>query len=338
MYTDREPDILIIGGGSGTAAIYPEIARRTEHATAVVGIFDSGGSTGRLREAFGIPAVGDLRNVMMAASRNPAVREMRSHRFTSKDGFRGHSVGNLVVAACVMEHGVKEGVRLAGLFLQVPGRVLPVALEGAELELEDGAGNVIRGEQEIDVYHPVTAEPRVSLVPDVPINGEVAEAIARADLIVIPGGSVYTSLLAALRVRGVAQALREARAPKVLLANLATEQHQTDGWHVIHFVEALQRQDIYPDIVLYNTQQPTPEMLANYAQAGEKPVDCRPELFDRMPMVRFKGAPLLSREAISLNPNDPVKRGLMRHDPVAVANELWQIFAETPASITDNLA
>jgi uncharacterized cofD-like protein len=245
---------------------------------------------------------------------------------------KGHSVGNFVVAACIQKYGLQEGVRQAGLFLQVPGTVLPVALKSAELQLEDGPGNIIRGEHFIDTHRTTHSQPRVWLEPNVTINPDVKDAIDNADLVLIPGGSIYTSLLAALSVDGVAKALKETRAPKVLLSNLATEEHQTDGWHVADYVQALNRHDIHPDIVLYNTAAPTVEMLQNYAEAGEHPVNYDPEGFGRIPCVRAIGAELLARECISPNPNDPIKRGLMRHDATAVSEHLWRLMAETPVA------
>ncbi len=321
------PYVVVIGGGGGTSAIYPEIAARTENAVAILGVFDSGGSTGRLSEQLHIPPVGDFRNVMMAASTNPGVRMLQRHRFGNGD-LKGHPVGNVIVAACVAEYGLAEGLRQASVVLGVPGTILPVTLERAELVLEDGPDNIIRSEHNIDVYETQTAEPRVWLEPHVPLNPLAAEAIQQADLIVIPGGSIYTSLLAALSVDGVGAALAASPARKVLLANLATEQHQTDGWHVADYVLALKRHGIDVDIVLYNDARPTDEMLENYAAEGERPVDITSEGFARIPAVRAIGTALLAGEMAERNPNDPLKRGLMRHDPVAVANHLWAILAE----------
>lgn len=324
MYDHTQPRVVVIGGGSGTAAIYPEIARKTTRATAILGIFDSGGSTGKLSQELGIPAVGDIRNVMMAASENPAIREMRRHRFGEGEAFRGHPVGNLIVAACIEQYGIREGVRQAGMFLQVPGRVLPVALETAELRLQDGT-RLIRGEHRIDTYHTTTATPHVSIAPAVSINPDARSAIEEADLIVIAGGSVYTSLLAVLTVAGVADALRARHGVLVQLTNLATEAHQTNGWHVANYVTLLHRYQIYPDVVLYNNERPSDEMLANYAAEGEHPVAFSPAGFKDIPDVKLIGAPLLSHAKHSTNPNDPIKRGLMRHDAQRVTNVLWGV-------------
>lgn len=329
--TIRDPRVVIIGGGGGTAAIYPKIAAWTTNAVAILGVSDSGGSTGRLSAELKLRLpVGDIRNVMMAASNSPAVRKLRQQRFAGNGTLRGHAVGNMVLAACLSEPGVDidEALELASDFFQVPGTVLPAARTAAELCMEDGPGNVIRGEHAIDVYHTKTREPRVWLEPDVAINPRAEEALRSADIIVIPAGSIYTSILATLSIKGVADILQTSRVPVVMLANLATEKNQTDNWHVSDFVLALQRHGIKIDVVLYNNAAPTAEMLANYAAAGQKPVDASPALFAHIPGIRVLGSPLLSQEPYSQNPNDPVKRGLMRHDANKVVRQLKKILAE----------
>lgn len=325
------PAIAVIGGGGGTAALYPGLAEWTPRITGVLPISDTGGSTGRLSEELELPLpVGDIRNVMMAASQNRAVKRLQRQRFAGNGPLKGHAVGNMLLAACLTEPGLDldEALQLASDFFMTPGTILPVARTAAQLHMEDGPGNIIVGEHKIDVYRTRSSEPRIWLEPDVPINPRADAALRNADLIVIPGGSIYTSLLATLSVNGVARALKESGAPIVMLANLATESHQTDGWHVSDFVLALQRHGIFPDIVVYNNAMPTEEMLANYAAEGQQPVDFRPELFSRIPTVRAIGASLLSRKANVANPNDAVKRGLMRHDAEAVIRILKQILAE----------
>lgn len=322
-----DPKITIIGGGSGTAAIYGEIAAHTKNVTAILGVFDSGGSTGRLSKELDIPPVGDFRNVMMTASKNPAIRRMQRQRFASGDYLQGHSAGNIMIAACVAELGFEKGLEEACALLQVPGRILPVTLDRADLVLQD-ADKIIVGEHQIDVYSPKSREPRVSLSPEVKINPAAQNAIEQADLVVIPGGSIYTSLLAPLSVSGVKEALASTMAPKVMLCNLATEDHQTVKWHVVDYIFALKRHGIDIDIVLYNNEIPTAEMLKNYKRDGEQPVDFSPDKFKLVKNLKLIGAPLLSDDKISQNPNDPVKRGLMRHDRVVVRQQLWEILSK----------
>ena len=329
------PNIVIIGGGGGTSAIFPGIVKWTKNAVAAICMTDSGGSTKRLMDEFdGMLPMGDLRNVAMATSENDEIRDMRQHRYAGNGALKGHSVGNLVFTAYLSDPklALQDAIDRACRFLQVPGRLMPIITKHTQLvmydgETDDGEPRIIRGEHEIDEYETKSAKPRVVLEPPVPLNPDVASAIAVADMIVIPGGSIYTSLLATWAAEGILDAVRAADVPVVLVANLATDEMQTSGWHVADEVLALERHGIRVSDVLYNTEQPTDEMLAKYAAKKQYPIDARPEGFLRIPHVRAIGANLLSHEVYSPNPNDPIERGLMRHDPDAVAEQLQQLHA-----------
>src|SRR5690348_5005054 len=138
------PKIVVIGGGGGTSAIYPEITNWTRNATAVLGVSDSGGSTGRLSIELELPIpVGDLSNVMAAASDNEAVEELRRQRFAGNGALRGHSLRNFAVAGCIADaldagRPLDYGINLAHKFLQVRGRVIPVAHKAMQLCMQDG--------------------------------------------------------------------------------------------------------------------------------------------------------------------------------------------------------
>lgn len=318
---------VVIGGGGGTSMIYPELARTSQQAVAIVSMSDSGGSTGRLSRELGIPPIGDLRNCMMAASNVASVRAMQDYRYGGDGGLRGHSMGNMILAAYVERYGLAEGVRWAGELLQVQGSVLPVTLMPHDLVMQDGAARVV-GEAQIDTYPVQSATPRISLEPAVPINGEADEAIRCAELIAIAPGSVYTSLLAACSVEGVCAALAASTAPKVMIANLATEAHQTDGWHVVDYVQALARHGVQVGYVLYNTGEPSEAMLKNYARESQKPVDYSPARFKELQDVMPIGADMIAHAAAVPHPYDAIRRPVMRHDPVKVRQQLEHIAAQ----------
>lgn len=335
FFPDEDPTIVIIGGGSGTAAVYPELIEMTPNAVAIVGMSDSGGSTGIISNELDVPPVGDLRKVMLSASSSLDARRLQKQKHGGDGSLAGHNAANMVVAAFIEDLGVADGVRAASRLFQVPGRVLPVTLERHDLMMQDGLGAPLRGEHIIDEHVIESSAPRVWLEPHVGINPEAKEALETADLIVIAAGSVYTSQLAALSVRGVKEALDAAKAPKVLLANLATEQDQTNGWHVVDYVHALARHGIAVDQVLYNNGQPTDEMLVNYKEAGQEPVDISPERFAELPPnIRIIAADILARSCVVANPNDLIKkRGIMFHNAAAVGVELRKILTSTPVRI-----
>src|SRR5581483_10945144 len=147
----KDPKVVVIGGGSGSAALYPELVQHTPNALAIVSMSDSGGSTGEISAQLGVPPVGDLRNVMLTASDNPAIRAMRMHRLGGMGSLRGHTWGNITIAACIDKYGLQEGVKQASQILQVPGRVLPVTLDSHVLIMQEGK-HIIRGEHNIDTH------------------------------------------------------------------------------------------------------------------------------------------------------------------------------------------
>lgn len=326
-FTQTTPRIVLIGGGSGCAALYPDLVKATPHVTAIVAMSDSGGSTGEISAQLGLPPVGDLRNVMLAASTSSIIRDLQFHRYGGQGSLRGHTWGNMTLAACVDKYGLQKGVAQAAQILQVPGTILPVTLQHNELVMQDGEC-IIKGEYVIDDYATRTATPRIWLEPMAHINPDARTAIAQADLIVVAPGSVYTSLLAALTAKGVARALATARAPKVLIVNLVTEMHQTDGWHVVDYVQALKRHGVAMDWALYNTAEPSEQLLERYAVRGERPVDCTVDRFAENPEVTMRGANLLDVDTAEHSPHDGIKRTVIRHGGRAVRRQLEVILAK----------
>jgi uncharacterized cofD-like protein len=320
----KDPKVVLIGGGSGSAALYPELIHSTPNAVAIVSMSDSGGSTGEISAQLGVPPVGDLRNVMLTASDNLAIRAMRMHRLGGMGHLRGHTWGNITIAACVDKYGLQEGVKQAIKILQVPGEILPVTLDSHVLVMQDGQ-EIIRGEHAIDVHTITDADIDVWLEPEAHINPEAELAIRDADLIVIAPGSVYTSLLPALSVSGVREAMR---APKVLIANLVTEAHQTNDWHVVDFAKSLARHDVPINYVLYNTQEPPADKLKNYLREEEQPVGTAADRFAEVPNIQCIGAPLLADEVAEHDERDAIERSYIRHDAAEVRRQLWDILAK----------
>jgi uncharacterized cofD-like protein len=321
------PNVVLIGGGSGSAALYPELIRHTSNALAIVSMSDSGGSTGDISSQLGIPPVGDLRNVMMSASDNPAIRAMRMHRLGGIGHLRGHTWGNITIAACINKYGLQEGIKQAALILQVPGKVLPVTLDSHMLIMQDGKA-IIRGEHTIDTHTIIDSDVDVWLEPEPHVNPEAEAAIRSADIIVVAPGSVYTSLLPALSVAGVREAMAANPCPKVLIANLVTEAHQTNGWHVVDFVASLSHHQVPLNYVLYNTQRPSERKLKNYLHEGERPVDISEDRFAEIPEVRCIGTHLIADDIEQHDQNDAIERSYIRHDAEEVRRQLWKILEQ----------
>lgn len=327
----QDPRVTLIGGGNGTAALFPEFTEHSSYVTAIISMSDDGGSTGRLSAELGVLPVGDLRNVMMAASGNDAVRQMRLSRLEGKtaDGVRsalhGQSMGNIMLAGCLQEWGPEKGIDLAHSLWHVPGRVEPVTFERHTLVMQDGEVQ-LRGEHIIDEYSVRSATPNVWLEPPVTATDRTIRAIEKAEAIVFPGGSIYTSLFAATAAGGLRDALHRSGAPKIMIPNLLAEPHHTPGWHVADFARAFERHDIPVDVILYNDTPPSEAMLMAFANEGEVPVATEAARFAELdPRIRLIGASLVSNEGVTYSAQDALRRGRIRHDSCVVREHVWRI-------------
>lgn len=303
------PRIVAIGGGTGVPVVLSGLAGGRARpggpleVTAIVTTADDGGSSGALRREQGIPAVGDVRNclVALAPPQSPLAR-LFQHRFAGSGGLAGHTVGNIVLAALAerlgtLEAAVSEAARLLG----ASGRVLPATGDPVELValLEDG--RTIRGESKLaGSGAPVR---RLALAAPARPNGAALEAIARADVVVLGPGSLFTSVLATVVVDGVAEALRETGALRVLVVNLFTEPGETDGFTAEDHLLAVRRHaGPVVDVVVVHAGALPAERVARYAARGAAPVPV-----DRAALERH-GVRVVAADVLSPGP-------LARHDP-----------------------
>jgi uncharacterized cofD-like protein len=232
------PRVVAVGGGHGLARALEAITDYAGTITAVVGVADDGGSSGRLVPDLGIPPPGDIRRALLALSPEPSLwRDLVDHRFTGSD-VEGHSLGNLLIAALAhtlgdFERALDELARVLG----ARGAVVPVSPVPLVLEAEV-EGYTVRGQVAI-----ARSRGRVSsldVVPaDAPATPAALDAVARADQIVLGPGSLYTSVIAPLRVRGFADAINDSQATLVYVCNLTTQDGETLGLSGREHVEAL---------------------------------------------------------------------------------------------------
>ena len=328
------PHIVIIGGGTGNFTLLQELKLLTPNISVIVNMCDDGGSTGLLRDELGVLPPGDIRQCLAALSDTPEVRDLFSYRF-NKGSLKNQSIGNMILSGLELQYGsFEQAVQVASRILHITGQVLPVSLQEHTLVLQDGV-DTIRG-QFVIINHAIkNADARVRLNPTVTLNPIAIAAIARADLIVISPGNLYGSLLPVLSVGGMGQALRAAAAPKIVVANLVNKPGQTDDWHVVDYVKALESYigANQIDYVLYNDKPPSAELLRRYAAKGEFPVGTEPSRFREI-TASATGAHFVARAMIVHDPNDTIiKRTLIRHDANQVGRQLLRILAEQ--AVTD---
>lgn len=251
MRRQRGDKFVAIGGGTGLPAALRGMKHHTGHITAVVTVADDGGSSGRLRRDFGIAPPGDLRNNIAAlADDDNLMTRLFQYRFQTGE-LEGHAFGNLFIAALaniVGESGQRSNLALAltevERILNIRGRVLPATLDDvtliAEMRLTNGETIKIHGESKVEKVEGhierIAIDP-----PNVTAYPESVKAIEEADIIVLGPGSLYTSILPNLMVKGIAEALRATHAYKIYICNVATQPAETAGYTVADHVLALER-------------------------------------------------------------------------------------------------
>ncbi len=257
---ERGPRIVAIGGGHGLATLLRGLKVYTRNLTAVVTVADDGGSSGRLRESYGILPPGDIRNCLAALSNDEQMlTQLFQYRFSGAGNLDGHSFGNLFITALADITGSFEGaVAESGKVLSVSGRVLPSTLHDvklvADMQLPNSLNQVrVQGESRIPKM--AGRVQRVWLEPnDAPAYPPVIKALLSADMIVVGPGSLYTSLLPNLLVRDLLGAIQSSRAVKVYVSNIATQKGETDLYSCYDHVRALEEHigDRLFDVVLCN--------------------------------------------------------------------------------------
>jgi len=325
-----KPKFVVIGGGTGSFALLSGLKRYAEDITALVSMVDDGGSTGQLRDEYGVLPPGDARQCLVALSESSLeMRELFNYRF-SDGSFDGHSFGNIFLTAVEkMTSDFGQAVRLAGDVLNVRGRVLPITLHDVKLVVQDGKRKVV-GEHLIDkLVLSSKKRPQISLTPKAKINPEARQAILDADVVILAPGSLYESLIANFVVDGCTEALQQTKAKVVQVINLVTKPGQTDNWSVADYAHEIERflGKGTVDYVLYNDRKATKDQLSKYTKAGEYPVRFDDRILRK---VRAKtiGKPLLSVHTEAPKPGDKLagERSLMRHDPDALARALMRIY------------
>ena len=330
--------IVSIGGGTGLSTLLsglkkhargvqeqPEPGSPVVEITAVVTVTDDGGSSGRLRRDLDNLPPGDIRNCMTALSEDAdLLSQLFRYRFKGGRGLKGHSFGNLFLAAMHQITGdFAHAVKLSSEILAIRGRIFPATSANVTLEAVLNDGSVVRGESKIS-----KSRRPIELIRLRPGNcdplPDTMEAIAKADLVTLGPGSLYTSVIPNLLVKGIPEAIERSSALKVYFVNLMWQPGETIQFAALQHVEAIhahaQRKLI--ECVVLNTAPIPMALKRRYARAHVKPVENDLEKLAEL-RVKVVTADLLGDEAIV-----PQK---VRHNPAALAEVVIDLASRSRA-------
>ncbi len=264
--------IVVIGGGTGLSTMLRGLKQYSSNITAIVAVTDDGGSSGVLRRELGVLPPGDIRNCIVAlADEEPLMTELLQYRFNGGTGsLQGHSFGNLLIAAMTNITGdFERAVTETSNILAIRGRVLPATTDNVQLHAELADGSLVDGETSIvESGKPIR---HIFMTPaDAKPLDEAIDAVLYADVIVIGPGSVYTSVVPPLLVKGVVDAIAESGAAKIYVCNVMTQPGETDGFTASEHVSAVANhcsKKIF-NYVLVNRQIPRPDLLDKYRETN----------------------------------------------------------------------
>lgn len=311
-------NIVTIGGGTGTFVVLSALKSFDFNLSAVVSMCDDGGSTGKLRDDYGVLPPGDIRRSLIAlSSATKSLRKLFDFRFKGGD-LDGHNFGNIFLTALEKTEGTfYQAVTAASEVLNVKGRVIPVTLNNVRLNAELENGKIISKETNIDIpkHNPELKIKNIFLQPVAKANPDAIKAIKKADLIIIGPGDLYTSVLPNFLVSGVAKAIRFSKARKIFICNLMTKNGETNKFSVIDFLSAVERylgKDVV-DNFLVNSKKPGGVRLKRYAEEGAQLVALPADYKNYLNKTNILKADLLT------------KSGLIRHDPKKLGRQILNL-------------
>jgi uncharacterized cofD-like protein len=312
--TIPEFNVVTIGGGTGLGNLLRGLKQANINLTAIVTVADDGGSTGRIRDAFDIPAPGDIRNCLVSLAKDESTMGQLFHyRFDAAGSeLSGHSFGNLFITAMTKVTGsFEQAVLESARVLNIEGRVLPSTLENVTLCADRVDGSTVRGESAVGHGGPQIQ--RIYLEPNRPKAYDPAlAAILNADLIVLGPGSLFTSVIPNLLVDGVRESIRWSAGATVYVCNVATQEGETDHFdyeaHVHQIVEYLGEGEL--DYALLNNNRAAMSAI-------------RPH--EHVEAIVYDGA-ARTRDGVEIIARDVVNdQNPLRHDPLKLASELLEI-------------
>lgn len=277
-------NLVVIGGGTGQSVILKGLKQIADvNVTAIVTVADDGGSTGRLRRQFHIPAMGDVRNVMCAlAEEETLFTHLMEYRFNGESNdVGGHNLGNLILTALTeIEGSFMNAISEISKILNVKGAILPASTQVITLLAKMEDGTIVRGESNIPNFNNRIRE--IFYDEKVEANPEAIDAILNADVLIIGIGSLFTSVIPVLIIEGICEAIKKSKARRYYFCNVMTQPGETDYFSVEDHVDAIEMHSfkgIVPTVIV-SKNDASRELIQKYKDKGAYRVKVRQEVHD----------------------------------------------------------
>jgi len=336
----RPLKVVAMGGGTGLSTLLHGLKQHVilpgEEAfdrllpfisdlSAIVTVSDDGGSSGRLRKELNVPPPGDIRNCIVAlAEKEALLSRLFQYRFKAGEGLEGHSFGNLFLSAMTDITGdFSEAVRYTASILATRGHIYPATTSNAQLYAIMDDGSVVRGETNITASRRRITELRMAPANAKPARAAL-EAIESADLITIGPGSLFTSLVPNLLVRGLSAAIKNSGATKVYVCNLMTQANESLNLTASQHIQAIYnhaRHEFF-DYALVNHTAASPTLAAKYAEKQQSQIVVDAEQIEALGVKPILGDYLTE----DFDPNEGL---IARHDTHHVAHDLLRLLLDT---------
>lgn len=322
----KKKKIVTIGGGTGSFTVLSGLKKYDLDITAIVSMADDGGSTGRLRDELGVLPPGDIRQCLVALSKETqALRNLFNYRFEAGQ-LRGHSLGNIFLSASEkMTGNFSAGLRMVEKVLNIKGRVLPVTTDNTNLYIKLKNGNILNSQNEINHNDNIqkTGIKNIYLEPKANPNKEALNKIKKADIIVIGPGNHYCSIIPNLIVEGIPEAIYKSKATVIYVCNLVNKKGHTENFELNDYVKQINSffRKSRINKVLFNTKKPIKEIKNKYKFFGEDLVKYRSK---RNLNYKVKEVDILSDVKPCYSQADSISklRSFIRHDPDKLAREI----------------
>jgi len=258
--------VVLLGGGRALSVLLRGLKDFPLDITAIVAVSDDGSSAGRLRKEFNMPAVGDLRGVLVALSeKGPVFENLLQYRFNTTSDLDGHTVGNLVLTALTqIEGSLSNAIESLGEILNIKGKILPFTEDVVTLVATMSDGEIIEGESNISEAGKRIEDIKYKEEPI--LNEKVIEAVEGADLIIFGIGSLYTSIIPNILSDRMRDAIKSSKAKKMYICNAMTQSGETDGFKVSDCIKVLNKYmgGDFLDVVIASNSKIPNEVIERY--------------------------------------------------------------------------